>query len=109
MKLQTLQVRFDLLVALAQLRAYEVERSQRLLERKHVFAPPIAQQALGDFVDAGVDAHVLHRAQRQPVAFSGHDGAQDLLARLAHNVGDDVGELDIHLRERLLHVLHITG
>ena len=56
-----------------------------------------------------MDAHVLHRAQHQAIPFSGHDGAQDLLARLTDHVGDDVGELDVHLRECLLHVLHIAG
>ncbi len=45
MNLQTLQLRFDLLVALGKLRAHEVERTQRLLERKQVSGPPIALQA----------------------------------------------------------------
>ena len=70
---------------------------------------PVALQALGDLVGAGADAHVLHRAQHLAIALAGDDGAQDLLARLAHHVGDDVGELDVHLRERLLHVLHVAA
>jgi hypothetical protein len=48
MTLQALQLRFDLLVALGQLRAHEVERSQRLLQREQVFRAPVALQALGD-------------------------------------------------------------
>ena len=73
----------DLAVALGQLRAEEVEGAQRLLEREQVFGPPVALQALGDVIDTGADARVLHRAQHLAVPLTGDDGAQDLLARLA--------------------------
>ena len=53
-----------------------------------------------------MDHVVLQGCQRVRVALARHDGAQDLLTRLSHHVGDDVGELDVHLRERLLHVMH---
>lgn len=43
------------------------------------------------------------------VALAGDDGAQDILAGLAYYVGNDVGELDVHLGERLLHVLHMPA
>ncbi len=92
---------------LEQLRAHKVERAQRLLECEEVLGAPIALQALGDLVDAGAHAHVLYRAQHLGVALAGDDGAQDLLAGLADHVGQDVGELDVHLRESLLHVLHM--
>ncbi len=68
---------------------------------------PVALQALGDLIDAGADARVLHRRQHRPVTFTGNDGAQDLLSGLANHVGDDVGKLDVHLGECLLHVLHM--
>ena len=77
----------DLAVALGQLRADEVERTQRLLEREQVLGSPVALQALGDLIDAGADARVLHRAKYLTITLTGHDGAQDLLARLAHHVG----------------------
>ena len=86
--LQALQLQLDLGVALGQLRAHEVERAQRLLEREQVLGAPVALQALGDLIDAG--AHT-----------------QDLLAALTDHVGQDVGELDVHhLGQSLLHVLH---
>jgi len=53
------------------------------------------------------DAHVLHCGQHRAVALAGDDGAQDLLAGLPHYVRNDVGKLDVHLGERLLHVLHV--
>ena len=68
---------------------------------------PTGCQAFSDFVDAGADAGVLHRPQDLTITLACHDRAQNVLACLARNVGDDVGQLDIHLRERLLHVLHV--
>ena len=96
-ELQALQLQLDLGVALGQLRAYEVERPQRLLEREQVLGAPVALQALGDLVDAGAHAHVLHRAQHLAVTLAGDAGAQDLLAGLAPQVGQDVGQLAVHL------------
>jgi hypothetical protein len=61
-RLQTL-MRFDLLVALGQLRADEVERCQRLLETN----ARLTLQALGDLIDAGADAHVLHDNRGQTI------------------------------------------
>jgi hypothetical protein len=58
---------------------------------------------------ACMDAHVLARCQRQAITLPGDDGAQDLLSCDADHVGDDVGQLDVHLRQRLLHVLHMPG
>ena len=55
------------------------------------------------------ESRILHRSQRLSVTLAIDDGAQYLLARFTHHVGDDVGELDVHLRERLLHVLHVPA
>ncbi len=107
--LQTLQLLLDLAVALGQLRTDEVERIQRLLEREQVFASPVALQALGDFINARADARILHRAQNLTITFTGDNGSQNLLARLACHVRDDVGQLDVHLRQRLLHVLDVPA
>ena len=116
--LQALQLLLDLLVALAELCANKVERAERLFERKQMLGTPVALQTLGDLVNAGVDTHVLHRAQHLAITFTRHNRTQNLLTRLAHHVSDDVGQLDVHLRERLLlvaalvlmlHVLHVSG
>jgi hypothetical protein len=109
MSLQHLQLSLDLGVALGQLGADEVERIQRLLECEQVLGAPVALQAFGDLLVAGVDARVLHRRQYLAITLAGHDGTQDFLAGLAHHVGDDIGELDVHLRECLLHVLHMAA
>ena len=67
---------------------------------------PIAIQAAGNLFIAGMNPGVFHRRQRVRVALTGHDSAQDGLATGAHHVGDHVGQLDIHLHQRLLHVLY---
>ena len=43
------------------------------------------------------------------IALASNDGAQNLLARLAHHIGDHVGQLHVHLRQRLLHELHVPA
>ena len=105
-RLQALQSRFDLAIALGQLRAAEIEGIQRLLQRKQMLGAPTALQAGGDLVGTGLHAHVAQRGQGVSVALTGHDGAQDRLARDAGHVGDDGGQLDVHLHQRFLHVLH---
>lgn len=62
-------------------------------------------RALGDLVVAGTDARVLELGQSLPVTLARDDGAQDLLPRLAGHVRDDFGQLDVHLRQVILHVL----
>lgn len=74
-----------------------------------MLSAPIALQALGDLVLAGADARVPEFGQGQTIALTGDDGAQDLLPRLAGHVGDDVGQLDVHLGQGLLHVLYETA
>ncbi len=41
------------------------------------------------------------------IALAGDDGSDDLHSGRAGDVGDDVMELNIHLHERLLHVLNV--
>jgi hypothetical protein len=49
---QARELRLELTVALGQLRADEVERVQRLLEREQMLGAPVALQALGDLLGA---------------------------------------------------------
>jgi len=104
--MQGLQLRLNLRVALGQLGATEVKRVQRLPQGKEVLGAPATLQAPGDLFLAGADARVPELGQGLPIALTGDDGVQDLLAALAGHVCDDVGQLDVHLRQGLLHVLH---
>ena len=49
----------------------------------------------------------LSSASLQRIALPGDDGAQDPLAGFPDHIGNDVGQLQIHLRQRLLHVLYV--
>ena len=51
---------------------------------------------------------VLELGEGLPVAFAAQDRPDDLQPRLAGHVGDDLAELDVHLRQRLLHVLDVA-
>ena len=72
-------------------------------------SPSHALHPLGDFIDACVETRILHLGQNPSIAPTGHDCAQDLLARFADDVRDDVGEQDVHLRQRKLHVLDMAS
>ncbi len=56
-----------------------------------------------------LNAAVAVLGQCVRIAFSGHDGADDRLAGQAHDVGEHLGELNVHLHQRLLHPLYPTG
>ena len=74
---------------------------QRLLEHEQMFGPPIALQAAGDGIAAGFDAMVFEGGQLLRVALAGQDGFQDAKAGDTGEVGDDVVDLNVHLRQAL--------
>jgi hypothetical protein len=55
---------------------------------------------------AALDLRMLELGQLDAVAFAGKDGAQNTHSRHPGNVTDNAVDLDIHLREGLLHALH---
>ena len=55
----------------------------------------------------GLAALVAQGGQHGRVSLAGHDGADDAQAGRAGDVGDDVVQLQVHLRQRLLHVLDV--
>src|SRR6267142_631638 len=66
----------------------------------------IAFQGLGNVLRAALDLRMPHLGQLDAVAFPGKDSAQNAHSRQPGNVTDDAVDLDIHLREGLLHALH---
>ena len=72
--------------------------------------PPVAFQRFADRLLIRLDPGIAQFCQHSGVALTLHDGIQDRQPRQAGDVGDHVMELHVHLRERLLHVLHVlTG
>ena len=57
----------------------------------------------------GLAARVAIGRQHVRIALAGHDRPDDAHAGRARDVRDDVMELQVHLRQRLLHVLDVGG
>ncbi len=95
-------------VALGDLRLVDVVEFKRLAQRKNVFLAAIACQRGSDRLHRRVTARVPVRGQNFRVALACDDGADDAHASYARDVGDDVMDLQVHLRQRLLHVLNVS-
>lgn len=70
---------------------------------------PGALQGFGDLRLAGLDPDVAELGQGGAVALAGDDGPEDLLAGFTDHVGNDLGQLQVHLDQSLLHVLDVAG
>ena len=62
-----------------------------------------------DFFAAGLDSAVAVPGQHLGIALAGDDGANDGLAGHAQDIGQHLGELEVHLHQRLLPALHPAG
>lgn len=76
---------------------------------EEVFLFPIADEALGDGGSVGFDAMIAEGREFGPVAFASENGIHDGETGLASDIANDISELDVHLGERLLHMLNVTG
>jgi hypothetical protein len=81
----------------------------RLPEGEHVFRPPGPFQRLGDRRRVVPALRVPQSRQGPRVPFPGQDRRDDPLAGLAGDVGHHLGQLDVELLQRLLHVLGVAG
>ena len=86
-----------------------VVHRQRLAQHEQVLFAPIAGQRFGDLFGAGLDTAITVPCQCLGIAFASNDVADDRLPGHPHHVGENLGELDVHLHESLLHALHPTG
>ena len=109
MRVQLGEAGLQCTIALGQLFTVEVEVRQCLLEGKQVFGAPVTMQAAGDLILTGANSPVLHGGKRVWITFARDDCANDSLPGFADHVGNDVRQLDVHLGESLLHVLHTAG
>ena len=106
---QSLQHRFDPLVAGRRLVLVDIVQFQCLLQREDVLGAVVAGQRLLDCLSTGVAALVAQARQHVGVTLAGDDCADDAQAGHARDVRDDVMELQVHLCQRLLHVLDMGG
>ena len=104
-----LQHGFNLPVALGNPGLIPPVQLQGLGQLEDVLLPPMALQRLGDGRLVGLDPAGAQPGQPTRVPFPARDGLDDVHARLARDVSDDVPELHVHLGQRLLHVLNMMG
>ncbi len=105
--MQTLQHSLDACVALRDLGLIEIIQLHSLREGKDVLLPVVADQRLPDRLHRGMAARVAQCRQRCRIPLSSNNRANDGHARHAGDIRDHVMELQVHLRQRLLHVLDV--
>ena len=84
-------------------------QGQRLLKGKQVLFSPTALQGFRDVLFTGADVHVLELRECLSVALTRENRADDPLSRLSGYIGDDLSQLNVHLSQGFLHVLHVSG
>ena len=100
---------FDLDIAVLDLLLKEIIGLESLLEFEDVFGLVVALQGFGDLFFALAAAVVAMFSQFFGVVVTGDNAADDLHAGDTGDIGDDVGELEVHLLEGFLHVLNLAG
>src|SRR4029079_4108601 len=85
-----------------------IER-QLLLQDEEMFFAIVPLKGLGDGLLVIFDSIISHLGDHLGIAFTLKNGAKDAEACCAGNVGDDFVKLKVHLNERLLHALNVSG
>ena len=80
-----------------------------LPQLEEMFGPPCPVQRQGDLLPAVMTLGMAPLGQPLGVALAVEDGQDDRHAGQPGDAADDLGQLDVHLLEGLLHVLDMTG
>ena len=104
---KTSQDNLDPQIALHDLGVVGVVKLQRLPESKHVLLTPVSGQRGSDLLLRGMAAPITMGGQHGRISFTRNHGADDPHPGLAGHVGHHVMELDVHLHQRLLHMLDV--
>jgi hypothetical protein len=86
-----------------------VRYNEPLFQRQHMLGPPVALQRFPDGLLAGLDAWIPQLRQHHRIPLPGYDGIQNRQPCQARDVTDDMLDLHVHLRQRLLHMLHVLA
>ena len=108
-RLQALQHSRDALVAGGHLGLVDLIQLQRLGQGEDVLLPVVADQRRAQGRERGLAAPVAQGGQAVRIALAGDNGPDDAQPRLAGDVSHHVLELQVHLDQRLLHVLDVGG
>ena len=96
---------FQRLVAFRDPLEVRVVHRHFLLEDKQEVRLPGAFETPSDLVPRGMNARVTQGGKRLRVTFAREDRADNALSSPPAQVTNDIGELDVHLGQHLLHAL----
>lgn len=96
-------------VAVFDLGLVGAEEGEGLAQAEEVFRAVVADEGFGDGLRRGFDPVIAQGGEGGWVAFACEDGVEDGEAGDAGDVADDVVKLKVHLGERLLDMLHVSG
>src|ERR1035441_8417362 len=72
--------------------------------------PPVTFQRFSDGFGVGLNVWIPQLGELRAVPLASQDGVHNSKASHSGNVTDDMMDLQVHLRQRLVHVLHVlTG
>ena len=106
-RFKSLQLPEDLVFAFVDLLFINIIELDRLLERKDVLRAPVSDERRSDLVGRCPDALVAHLAELREIAFAGDDRTHDSHTGDTCDVRDDLHQLDVHLYQSFMHVLHV--
>ena len=104
---KTSQDNLDPKIALHDLGVVGVVKFQGLSESKDVFLTPVPGQRGNDLRLRGMAAPITMGGQYGRISFTRNQGGDDPHPGFAGHVGHHVMELDVHLHQRLLHMLDV--
>jgi hypothetical protein len=102
-----LQVRFDLEVTRGDLAMGALVQLHGLPQGEQVLGPPVALQRPGDLGFTMLTMAVAQLGQRGWVPFASQDRLENRHASHPRDVADHVLQFEVHLRQRLLHMLEV--
>jgi hypothetical protein len=99
----------ELAVTVEEAGGIEVVKLDGDFEREEVLWPIVTDEALANDFDGASAAMVAMFGENFGPTLSGEDGADDGHSGLSGDVGDDIAEDEVHLTQRLVHVLNVLG
>ncbi len=104
---QTLQIRLNLVITGLDLSLVKAIGLHSLRQHEQMLGSVIAFQGLGDAIGAASDAMILEGGQLLPVTLTCKNRIDDAQPGLSGDIAYDLMQLDIHLFQGLLHLLHL--
>ena len=105
---ETGEMLLQLLIALGDPSLVSVVHFHFLLQHEQQFGTPVALQAFGDLLLAGLNPRIAEFSQFLRIALTSHNRPHDRLSGQPAQIADHVCQLHVHLRQCLLHPLNAS-